>query len=218
MKRLALSLLSLSLLAGCSDMMPHRGEADWQAATPTMPQPAAASPGAIYQAGYGMNLFLDNRARQVGDVITINLAENTNASKASSSSTDRKSSASLSASALFGAAVPGVSTQLDGGQTFDGKGSSSQSNSLTGSISVTVYEVLANGNLRVRGEKWVTLNTGEEFVRLSGVVRPIDLAPDNSVSSSKIADARITYSGKGVIKDASDMGWLARALQFISPM
>lgn len=218
MNRLALTLLTLSLLPGCSSMMPHRGEADWQATAPAVPKPAPATAGAIYQAGYGLNLFLDNRARQVGDVLTVNLVEKTNASKASSTSTDRKSSASMSAGSLFGSAIPGLNTQLDGAQTFDGKGSSSQSNSLTGSISVTVYEVLPNGNLRVRGEKWVTLNTGEEFVRISGIVRPIDIAPDNSVASWKVADARIAYSGKGTLKDASDMGWLARFLQFISPM
>lgn len=216
MKRLVPILLP-TLLCACA-AMPHRGEADWQTAEPLPVPPPVTTPGSIYQAGQGLNLFLDNRARQVGDVITINLVEKTNASKQSSTATDRKSSASMSAGTLLGSAIPGLSTQLDGAQTFDGKGSSSQSNSLTGSVSVTVYQVLPNGNLRVRGEKWVTLNTGEEFVRVSGTVRPIDIAPDNSVASWKVADARITYSGKGVLKDASDMGWLARLLQFISPL
>ena len=99
---------------------------------------------------------------------------------------------------------------LGGEQAFDGAGSSSQSNSLIGDITVTVVERYPNGNLRIRGEKWVTLNQGREFIRLSGIIRPDDVEPDNSLQSYRIADAQITYSSKGVLAAANKMGPIAR--------
>ena len=108
------------------------------------------------------------------------------------------------------AGIPLFEGSLNGEQGFDGAGSSSQSNSLVGDITLTVVERLPNGNLRIRGEKWVTLNQGEEFIQLSGIIRPTDIEPDNSLVSTRIADARITYSSKGVMAAANKMGWLSR--------
>ena len=99
---------------------------------------------------------------------------------------------------------------LAGESGFDGAGSSSQSNSLVGDITVTVVERFANGNLRIRGEKWVTLNQGREFIRLSGIIRPYDIGPDNAVLSSKVANAQITYSSKGALAAANKMGIISR--------
>jgi flagellar L-ring protein precursor FlgH len=99
---------------------------------------------------------------------------------------------------------------LSGDSSFDGIGSSSQSNSLLGDITVTVVQRLPNGNLRIRGEKWVTLNQGREFIRLSGIIRPDDIEPDNSLESYRIADAQITYSSKGVLAAANRMGPISR--------
>jgi flagellar L-ring protein precursor FlgH len=95
---------------------------------------------------------------------------------------------------------------------FTGSGAADQSNSLVGDISVTVIELLPNGNLKVRGEKRVTLNQGNEYIRLSGIVRPVDIAADNTISSDKIADPTIMYTGDGAMADASKMGWLARVI------
>jgi flagellar L-ring protein precursor FlgH len=99
---------------------------------------------------------------------------------------------------------------LSGSRSFEGEADASQSNSLSGAITVTIADVLPNGNLVVRGEKWLTLNQGEEFIQVSGIVRPQDVTTANTVLSTQIADARITYSGKGTLADSNRMGWLAR--------
>ncbi len=93
---------------------------------------------------------------------------------------------------------------------FDGAGESSQSNSLTGSVTVSVVEVLANGNLVVQGEKWININQGEEYIRLRGIVRPSDISTDNTIASTRVANAQIQYSGDGVLNETNSMGWLAR--------
>ncbi len=179
--------------------------------------------GSIYSRSRNMSLFLDRRARQIGDTITVSLLEQTDATKQSSTSTAKDQSASIPGVTLFGRGVtkdgvPILETSIDSGAEFAGKGTSSQSNRLTGSITVTVADVLSNGNLLVRGEKWVTINQGEEFIRVTGVIRPEDIGADNSVPSFKLADARITYSGKGALADANQMGWLSRLFQsVISP-
>lgn len=176
--------------------------------------------GSIYTRTRSMSLFLDRRARQVGDTITVSLLEQTDATKQSSTSTAKDQSSSVPGVTLFGRGVtkdgiPILETSIESEQEFSGQGTSSQSNRLTGSITVTVAEVLANGNLQVRGEKWVTINQGEEFIRVTGVIRPEDIGADNSIPSFKLADARITYSGKGALADANRMGWLGRLFQSV---
>lgn len=224
MKRLATIAILLPLLAACSNnLMVRPGERDWAPADPLTSQPSGATPGAIYQAGFGLSLYPDQRARQVGDVVTVNLVERTNASKQSTTSTERDSSISMPGGTLLGGPLTLggrdlLSSDVSGGQKFDGKGASTQSNSLSGSITVTVFQVLPNGNLRVRGEKWLTLNQGEEFIRVAGTIRPNDIGADNSVPSWKLADARIAYSGRGSLADANSMGWLARFFQAVSPL
>ena len=111
-----------------------------------------------------------------------------------------------------------LNNEWETNQEFGGKGNSSQSNRLEGNITVTVAEVYPNGNLFVRGEKWLTLNQGEEFVQISGIVRPVDISADNSVPSFKVADARITYSGKGTLADANQPGLLARIFMKFWPL
>ena len=96
------------------------------------------------------------------------------------------------------------------GNDFSGDGASSLSNSLSGSITVFVAEVMPNGNLVIRGEKKLTLNQGDEYIRVTGIVRPMDVTPDNTIASTKVANAEIFYSGDGSINDANRMGWLAR--------
>jgi flagellar L-ring protein precursor FlgH len=97
-----------------------------------------------------------------------------------------------------------------GDRSFDGTGSSSQSNQLTGEITVTVAQRLANGNLLVKGEKWLTINQGQELVRIAGIVRPQDIGQDNTIESTRVADAKITYTGRGTLADANTQGWLSR--------
>ncbi len=183
--------------------------------TPMQQVYAAPSSGSIYQAGADVRLFEDLKAGRVGDILTVHLVEQTNASKNANTTTSKSTAATLVNPTVFGRPITrgGVSLfdgSLSGEQEFDGSGASSQSNSLQGDITVTVVERLPNGNLRIRGEKWVTLNQGKEFIQLSGIIRPHDIEPDNTVLSGKVADAHITYSSKGVLAAANSMGLISR--------
>lgn len=213
--RVAASLLgcaSALLLTACVTPPP---EPDYSATWPEPPPPAAAGNGAIFQPGHDIALFENAVARRVGDTLTIRLDERTNASKRSSTSTRRSTSASLPGPIIAGRPVTVHGTEVlemsaENQTEFDGQGDSSLSNRLEGSITVTVAQRLPNGNLLVRGQKWITINHGREYVRIQGIVRPIDIAPDNSISSLKVADAMIAYGGKGALADASRPGILAR--------
>lgn len=213
MKSLIMLSLSAALLVGC-DTLPKR-DPDFAPVQPSELRPPQQNNGAIYQGGYDMRLFEDHAARRVGDIVTVLLTERTNAKKNAQTGTSKDTSISVEAPYLMGvnpATVLGqdVKTKIETAQSFDGKGDAQQSNQLTGNISVTVVEVLPNGNLRVRGEKRVALNDGDEYVRLSGIVRPIDIDVANIVPSSKIADATIMYTGDGAVADSNKMGWIAR--------
>jgi len=180
-----------------------------------LPPPVPRTEGAIYQAGQQMELFADLKARRVGDVLTITLNESTTANKNAVTKTTKTTSAITSGPTLFGKSittkgVPIFNTNLNGADAFDGEGQSSQSNSLAGSLTVTVIDVQANGNLVVQGDKTLKLNQGDEFVHISGVIRTADIQGNNTVTSDKLADAKISYSGKGVMDSANTMGWLAR--------
>lgn len=174
----------------------------------------------------GTNLYDDRKAHRVGDIITITLNERTQASKNATSKLSKDSSANIGLGSLFGGAVSmanpltgnsmNLGAEYEASRDTSGSGQAGQSNSLSGSITVTVSEVLPNGILAVRGEKWMTLNTGDELVRIAGLVRADDISTDNTVPSTRIADARITYSGTGAFADASQPGWLDRF--FMSPM
>jgi flagellar L-ring protein precursor FlgH len=175
----------------------------------------AAVPGTIYASGGSFDLFMDLRARSVGDILTIMLVERTNASKESSTSTAKGSSVETSLPTFAGRDITAggaalFSNELSSDSSFGGQSDSSQSNRLDGSITVTVAERLPNGNLLVRGEKLITINQGEEFIRLQGIIRPVDIGPANTVSSTKVADAMITYSGKGTLADSNRPGWMSR--------
>ena len=217
--RSLLALLIISVMSACSSAPPKDQSADYESAAPSGAGEDSGNMGSIYRSGYGMSLFLDRRARQVGDIITVTLEEKTDASKSSSTATGKESNLAIPTVTLLGRGVTynslPVNSSVSSDQDFSGQGTSSQSNSLTGSITVTVSEVLRNGSLRVRGEKWVTINQGEEFIRIKGIVRPEDIGADNAVPSYKVADARITYSGKGALADANSMGWLGRLFQSV---
>jgi len=213
MKRLTdtLSALLLAGLAGCAST-PNPAET-----VPPIPQVTRVQPtaGAIFSPGQGLALFTDRRATQVGDVITVLLSEQTNAQKQASASTGKNSSIAIGAPSLFGGAVTAnglefLAAEVDADRSFAGSGNASQSNSLTGSLSVVVTEALPNGLLVIMGEKRVRLNQGDEILKISGLVRPEDIQPDNTIESTRVANAAISYSGKGALADANAKGWLAR--------
>lgn len=207
-------VLAICLLSGCS-FIPERDDGSYVATLPPPPLPASEAKGAIYQAGRDVALFEDIKARRVGDIVTIVLVERTDATKSSSTSTSKTTSATITNPTVFGRPVtrngnPLLSGGLSSNSSFAGEGDSSQSNRLEGSITVTIAEQLSNGYLVIRGEKWVALNQGKEFIRISGIVRPVDIQPDNTVLSSQVGDAKISYGGKGAPADANRMGLLAR--------
>ncbi|USI73741.1 flagellar basal body L-ring protein FlgH [Sphingomonas morindae] len=188
---------------------------------PTMPQPLPAPPanGAIFQVSLGYApLTSGARASMVGDLVTIVLTERTAAQKTNTASTDRSGNAGLTPPTSGPLSFFKASDASAGASaTFSGKGGATQSNQLTGAVTVTVQQVLPNGNLVVRGEKHLTLNRGDEFVQISGIIRPVDIDSQNQVLSTRVADARITYSGKGEIARASSQGWLGRFFSRVSP-
>ena len=212
--RLAAGAMLALFTAACAHAPPDYA-AGWEPALPPDPVPMASGNGAIYQQGQDVRLFENTVARRVGDTLTIRLVENTDASKSSSTSTKKGTSVDLSGPTIAGrpVTVNGVEVlagAIDNESAFDGEGSSRQSNSIIGDITVTVAKRWPNGNLFVRGEKWITINQGREFIRVSGIVRAVDIEPDNTVPSPRLADARITYSGRGALADANAPGLLAR--------
>jgi flagellar L-ring protein precursor FlgH len=215
-RKLALvCILQLSALMSACGMIPAKDHKPEPVVARVLPPPTPRTEGAIYQAGQQMELFADLKARRVGDVLTIVLNESTNASKNAITKTAKTTTVANSAPTLFGQSMtikgaPILSATLNGADSFDGEGSSTQSNSLAGSLTVTVVDVQANGNLVVQGDKTLKLNQGDEFVHISGVIRTADIATNNTVTSDKLADAKISYSGKGVVDSSNRMGWLAR--------
>lgn len=228
MKRLhilvPLTLVLLALLSGCQSTGPKR-DAEYAPLRPVMPPPMPSGNGSIYQAGYEMIWFEDIVARRVGDLLTVTLVENTQANKSASTSTAKSADVSLANPTLFGASpqfnTPGflpldsnenntLAFELSSANDFSGDGSASQSNALSGNITVTVVEVLPNRYLYVRGEKRIGINQGYEYVRLSGIVRPQDITPQNTVQSTRIGDPTISYVGEGALADANSMGWMTR--------
>jgi flagellar L-ring protein precursor FlgH len=187
---------------------------------PDVPVPEANN-GAIYSAGHDVALFENSTARNVGDIVTIRLVEATNASKSSSTTTSKSTSIDLPGPTIAGRPVTVNGTEIlsasVGNETsFDGAGDSAQSNTLVGDITVAVVRRLANGNLVVRGQKWIGINQGKEYIKVEGVIRPIDIQPDNTIASNKVANAAIAYGGRGALADANKQSWLARF--FNSPL
>ncbi|MEA1062431.1 flagellar basal body L-ring protein FlgH [Erwinia sp. HR93] len=214
------------ILSGCV-YMPHPPlVAGSTTAAPVPPAPAMSN-GSIYQMGQAMNygyqpMFEDRRPRNIGDTLTIILQENVSASKSSSANASRDGSTGLTfkamprfLSGLFGG--DRADTSIEGKSDYGGKGGAAAKNTFSGTITVTVKQVLANGNLQVVGEKQIAINQGTEFIRFSGIVNPRTISGSNTVVSTQVADARIEYVGNGYINEAQQMGWLQRFFLQASP-
>lgn len=218
-QKIVMLSLALSSLLGC-ETLPKRDPAFAPAQAVDLHPPQVAN-GSIYQSGYDVRLFEDQTAKRVGDILIVTLDEKTAAKKKSDLGAGKDSSISATAPNIAGidpSMLLGkdLSATIGSNHKFKGKAQANQSNSLTGNISVTVVDVLSNGNLRVRGEKRVTLNDGSEYIRLSGTVRTVDIDASNTILSSKVADATIMYTGDGTVADTSRMGWFSKI--FLSPI
>lgn len=206
-------IVTLVLLQGCTAMSRPRAMPDDPAFAPVRAQAMMQrdpNSGAIYQTNRNTNLYGDTIALNVGDVLLVTLQESTQASKNAGSSITKDNEISFSEGSILGHTGLNLGTDLRMERDFEGDAEADQSNRLAGSISVTVTEVLPNGVLMIRGEKWLSLTNGDEFIRLTGLVRPQDILPNNTIASNRIADARISYGGTGDFDQANQMGWLAR--------
>ena len=201
----------LGVLAGCQTKPPKPDDAlAW-----TQEAPPPATNGAIYQAGREVILAENFVVHHVGDIVTIVLNEQTAAQKSATTSTSKATNIAMPGPTLLGKPVtihgtPILENNVDNSTKFQGQGASAESNSLTGYLTATVLKVLPNGNLFIAGEKQIGLNQGKEYVRVTGVIRPIDLAADDSIPSFRVASAKIAYAGKGAIADVNAQSWLSR--------
>lgn len=215
LKKLTCVMSFAFVVSGCA--VNHEVEKEDPFFAPIMPEIPAedvVTTGSLYKTGWSNGLYSDTKARRVGDIITVLLQENTQASKTAKTETKKETDASLSP--LVG--LNGLAPTIDGNTLqlgiesdgkFKGDAKSNQSNSLNGQISVHVMRALPNGNLIIRGEKWLTLNTGQEFIRLTGIVRAEDVSAENTIESTRVANARISYSGKGSLAETQEAGWLS---------
>ncbi|MDI9819486.1 MULTISPECIES: flagellar basal body L-ring protein FlgH [unclassified Legionella] len=217
--RHAAGLMVVGLLAGCEALSPpYPGtHPDYAPTYPTGPDPKQVRyvNGSIYNAETVIPLFETPRARHAGDVLTVTLIERTDAQKRAITRQRKNERDQIFNATFMGRPIAlgggySMDFDLDARRQFEGEGQSVQNNKLAGSISVTVAKVLANGSMMVQGEKWIHINQGSEYVRLSGIVRPQDIRPDNSITSDKVANARISYGGTGQVNNTNAQGWLAR--------
>lgn len=217
MRPVFITIVTVSLTACLADTS-GRPDPAFAPVAPLPTAPALAN-GAIFQVSEGYApLTSGSRAARVGDVVQVQLVERTNAATSNSQSTDRSGSIGLTPPTTGPLSLISPSDIGMGGTSeFSGRGAAAQSNQLSGDIAVTVIAVHANGLLEVRGEKRVQINRGHEFIRLSGLIRPADIGPDNRVASTRIANAQITYSGAGEVANASRQGWLQRFISRVSP-
>ncbi|MCE9686679.1 flagellar basal body L-ring protein FlgH [Shewanella sp. AS16] len=213
-----LLLLAGLLLTGCSSTQnkPIADDPFYAPVYPEAPPTKMEVTGSIYQESQASSLYSDIRAHKVGDIITVVLKEATQASK--SANNKIKKGSDLSVEPLFAGGgnvtIKGVPLDLSYQDAMNTKRESGadQSNSLDGSISANVMQVLSNGNLVIRGEKWISINNGDEFIRVTGIVRSQDIRPDNTIDSPRVANARIQYSGTGTFAEAQKVGWLGQFL------
>ncbi len=217
MKRLA--LIALAVTAGCTSVPPTNVHQP-MSARPSPRLEMANANGSIYQAGSSRPLFEDRRARFVGDTITVKITESTTASTKSNNKLDKSNTASASITGLSklpGKGLVGLDLNAESANAFSGKGEAANNNIFSGNMTVTVIDVMPNGNLLVSGEKQVAIGNEQEFVRISGVVNPSFVDAFNTVDSSKVADARIEYKSSGQLAEGMVMGWLARFFLNVMP-
>jgi flagellar L-ring protein precursor FlgH len=213
----ALPALALVLLAGCSSLQPTVRPAPYdEAPALTRSAPPRGTSGGVFNPDSSISLVSDSRAFRVGDIVTVILQETTQASKSAGTTLAKDSSVGIASPGLLGKTFPKAGVDISAERGFKGDAQSTQQNALSGAITVIVQEVMPNGLLKVAGEKVLTLNQGEEFVRLRGFLRAADIDANNMVSSQRIANARIAYGAQGTLADANQPGWLTRF--FLGPL
>ena len=211
MKYVLLAFVICFITSACSSIGGLK-DPEYAPSEAVIPEAKSTIDGAIYDPSYNLFLFEDVKARRVGDLITIVLEESINASKSASTEADKDTTIELPTPTLFGKnnRLNEIVNDIESTREFEGEGESTQENSIQGNITVMVHQVYPNGYLLVKGEKLIELNEGSEIVRISGIVRPTDVTTDNTVLSNQVANAQITYKGKGIVSDSSKPGWLTK--------
>jgi len=233
------ALAALAALGGCAERIQQPvSVANQEAAlmnppVEAFPEPAVRTEGSLFSED-SINLFADAKARRVGDIVTINIVENSRATKNSNTSLGRQNSVRADTNALMGYENPnnvpligGVFNALnyqphigvDAGynSSFSGSGSTNRTENMNARISARIIQVLPNGNLVLRGTQEILVNNERQYITVQGVVRPHDITTDNTVLSTYIADARIDYTGQGDISRKQREGWLSRFFDTIWP-
>ena len=207
------------VLGGCGTYIEDRKSIDYAPIyeTETVSESEAGF-GSIYKPKQGSLFAMEGRASRVGDILTVAFTESFQATKSQNAATSRSSESSVTFPPVVEKLIPGEEFASSGENTFSGSGSTAQSNSLTGSVSVHVIRVFGNGNLEIMGQKKLTLNNGDEYIRVSGIVRPRDISADNVVQSDRIANADINYIGAGDIARSGKKGWYTRLMETIAPI
>ncbi|GGP38691.1 flagellar L-ring protein [Shewanella algicola] len=209
-----ITLASMVLVAGCSSTQtkPIADDPYYAPVYPDTPPTQVAASGSIFLDTQASSLYSDIRAHRVGDIITVTLKESTQAKKSANNEISKGSDLNVAPVYAGGKNVTINGIPLDLGYSDSinttREADADQSNSLDGSISANVMQVLSNGNLVIRGEKWISINNGDEFIRVTGIVRSQDINPDNTIDSTRVANARIQYSGTGSFADSQKVGWL----------
>ncbi|MEZ5696386.1 MAG: flagellar basal body L-ring protein FlgH [Sphingomonadaceae bacterium] len=205
-------------LSACGGAQRQAGFAATLPPAPVAESAPAAANGAIFQASTGYSpLHYGDRAHRVGDLLTVVLVERLSTSKSASSKSSRSGSFDITPPSLGPFSFDPGNLNSGSSSSFKGQGDAAQTSSLSGEVSVTIAEVRPNGTALIRGEKLMTLSQGEEWIQLSGIVRLADITPDNRIASTRVADARIAYAGKGAVQRASREGWLSKFFNMVSP-
>ncbi len=228
LRRLILVAIFVGSAAGCAAIKPENAMITPSVHLPVLETAPRRLDGAIYAQNVPVGLFSDFRARNVGDVVTVNIVETSSASKTATTKTGRSTSVEAGVQGLFGLdtalenknAKFSADTMVKGGikSDFDGSGSTTRDSSISASIACRVVAVLTNGDLAISGGREIRVNNEKQFMTLTGIIRPKDVATDNSVLSSYVADAHIEYGGRGVISEKQEPGWLARILDYVWPL
>ena len=223
--RLYLAILapSMLLLSACSTYVEDVASEQFMPVIPDAVNEDKIVDGAIY-SGKSKGLFATERkASKVGDILTVSLNESFNASKSQSAASGKTDNFGVTLpngllKDLIGRGVNDADYGFGATQTFNGTGTASQSNAITGLVSASVVRIFDNGNLEVLGQKKLTLNNGDEYVRVKGIVRPQDIGAGNIVNSNRLANAEITYIGAGEVADTAKRGWLGKFVTAVSPL
>ena len=212
-------ILLSSALSGCQTQLEERASLDFEPSIPNLvSKPSKNLFGSIYSNSQTGLFATDRRASKIGDILTVALSENFSASKSQSAKSAKKGAMKFDLPNIMSAGADDGLFDSSSDQSFDGSGSAGQNNSLKGELSVTVTKVFSNGNMEILGQKKLTLNNGDEYIRLVGIIRPEDITNQNVVQSSRIANAKISYTGAGDIADTSRKGWFSKFIDVVTPL